>query len=141
MTQGKLFDIDPNEDSWKVVNFSADGSNAQEERLRLENKYWRITEITDKFNRQSVSYQLSKKDRLHRWLKYKEGFSSELVRILFKDFGLKVGDNVLDPFMGLGTTGISCKKMNRNFIGIEIDEKYFKIADDRINSPEFRGER
>ena len=95
MTQGKLFDIGPNEDSWKVVNFSADGSNPQEERLRLENKYWRITEITDKFNRQSVSYQLSKKDRLHRWLKYKEGFSSELVRILFKDFGLKVGDPVM----------------------------------------------
>ena len=104
MTQGKLFDIDINEASWKVVEFSAGATNAQTERLNLENKYWGITEITDKFNRQSVSYQLSKKDRLHRWLKFKEGFSSERVRILFKDFGLNAGDNVLDPFMGSGST-------------------------------------
>lgn len=39
---------------------------------------------------------------------------------------------ILDPFMGSGTTGIACKKMNRDFIGIEIDEKYFQIAKERI---------
>lgn len=42
------------------------------------------------------------------------------------------GDVVLDPFMGSGTTGIACKQLNRNFIGIEIDEKYFEIAKQRI---------
>jgi len=41
-------------------------------------------------------------------------------------------DIVLDPFMGSGTTGIACKKLNRNFIGIELDEKYFGIAKERI---------
>ena len=41
-------------------------------------------------------------------------------------------DVVLDPFMGSGTTGIACKQLNRNFIGIELDEKYFNIAKDRI---------
>ena len=40
---------------------------------------------------------------------------------------------VLDPFMGSGTTGVACKNLNRNFIGIEKDNKYFKIASDRIN--------
>ena len=40
---------------------------------------------------------------------------------------------VFDPFMGSGTTGVACKKLNRNFIGIELDENYFKIAEDRIN--------
>lgn len=120
MNQGKLFDIDPNETSWKVVNFSANATNAQDERLKLESKYWGITEITDKFNRQSVSYQLSKNDRLHRWLKYKEGFSSELVRILFKDFGLKVGDNVLDPFMGSGTTALVAQMEGLNSVGFDI---------------------
>lgn len=39
---------------------------------------------------------------------------------------------ILDPFMGLGTTGISCKKLDRNFIGIELDKDYFKIATDKI---------
>jgi len=44
------------------------------------------------------------------------------------------GDTVLDPFMGSGTTGVACKKLNRNFIGIELDEDYFKIAEKRIDA-------
>jgi site-specific DNA-methyltransferase (adenine-specific) len=44
-----------------------------------------------------------------------------------------VGDTVCDPFMGSGTTGIACKRLNRNFIGIELDREYFKIAEKRIN--------
>lgn len=42
------------------------------------------------------------------------------------------GDTVLDPFMGSGTTGKMAKQLNRNFIGIELDEEYFKIAQQRI---------
>ena len=42
------------------------------------------------------------------------------------------GDTVCDPFMGSGTTGIVCKKLNRNFIGIELDKEYFEIAKKRI---------
>ena len=42
------------------------------------------------------------------------------------------GDTVLDFTMGSGTTGVACKNTNRNFIGIELDDKYFKIAKDRI---------
>lgn len=40
---------------------------------------------------------------------------------------------ILDPFMGSGTTGVACKKYNKDFIGIEMDEKYFNIAKSRIN--------
>lgn len=43
------------------------------------------------------------------------------------------GDTVFDPFMGSGTTGVACINTNRNFIGIELDEGYFKIAEKRIN--------
>ena len=42
------------------------------------------------------------------------------------------GDTVLDFTMGSGTTGVACVKTGRNFIGIEIDEGYFKIAEKRI---------
>lgn len=42
------------------------------------------------------------------------------------------GDVVLDPFMGSGTTGVACKHLNRNFIGIELDKKYFEMAKNRI---------
>ena len=40
---------------------------------------------------------------------------------------------VLDPFMGSGTTGVACKELGRNFIGIEIDKGYFDIAKKRID--------
>ena len=42
-------------------------------------------------------------------------------------------DIVLDFTMGSGSTGVACNKLNRNFIGIELEKKYFKIAQERIN--------
>ena len=42
-------------------------------------------------------------------------------------------ETVLDFTMGSGTTGVACKNLNRNFIGIELDESYFNIAKERIN--------
>lgn len=49
------------------------------------------------------------------------------------------GDIVLDPFMGSCTTGVACKLLKRNFIGIELDEKYFKIAKERIEQTKQKG--
>ena len=43
-----------------------------------------------------------------------------------------LGDTVLDCFMGSGTTGVACKNLSRNFIGIELDETYYQIATKRI---------
>lgn len=43
------------------------------------------------------------------------------------------GDLVLDNCMGSGSTGVACVNTNRNFIGIELDESYFKIAQERIS--------
>jgi len=45
----------------------------------------------------------------------------------------KEDDVILDPTMGSGSTGIACKNMNRRFIGIELDEEIFKVAEERIN--------
>lgn len=41
---------------------------------------------------------------------------------------------ILDPFMGIGSTGVACLNTNRNFIGIELDNTYFDIAKDRIEN-------
>lgn len=43
------------------------------------------------------------------------------------------GDLVLDNCMGSGSTGVACKNINRDFIGIELNEEYYKIACERIN--------
>ena len=57
----------------------------------------------------------------------------KLMEILIKNSSDEK-DIVLDPFLGSGTTGVACVNTNRNFIGIELDEKYFNIAKERINS-------
>lgn len=48
-------------------------------------------------------------------------------------------ETVLDFTMGSGSTGVACKNLNRNFIGIELDEEYFKIAQARIKNHPIKG--
>ncbi len=50
----------------------------------------------------------------------------------YVSIGSNQGDTILDPFMGSGTTGVACVKLDRKFIGIEIEPKYFDIACKRI---------
>jgi modification methylase len=57
----------------------------------------------------------------------------KLVRHLI---GLTEAAEVLDPFMGSGTTGAAARSLGRGFVGIERDEGYFGIAEERLNSPE-----
>jgi DNA modification methylase len=56
-----------------------------------------------------------------------ESFCDEIIKEFTQD-----GDTVLDPFMGLATTGLSCRKYNRDFVGIEIHQPYYEIAQQRL---------
>jgi DNA modification methylase len=47
---------------------------------------------------------------------------------------------ILDPFMGVASTGVACAKMGRSFIGIELDEDYFNIACKRIEDAYKQGD-
>lgn len=83
------------------------------------------------FNRQDLSYQRPKfvcsvDKGLHPTQKSLK-LMQELILIHSNE-----GDVVLDCFMGSGTTGAAAKNLNRDFIGIEKDEGYFKIAQERI---------
>jgi site-specific DNA-methyltransferase (adenine-specific) len=90
------------------------------------------------FNRQSSNYESSVLmypsesggafERFHPTQKNLE-MTKYLIKILTNE-----GDTVLDPFMGSGTTGVACKELGRNFIGIEKEKKYFDIAKNRIDS-------
>lgn len=59
----------------------------------------------------------------------------ELMRYLIRTYSNK-NDTILDNTMGSGTTGVACVLENRKFIGIENDEKYFKVAQNRIENTE-----
>jgi len=57
------------------------------------------------------------------------------VEVMRRIIGILPEDyTIVDPFMGSGTTGVACKSLNRDFIGIEMDKEYAQIARDRINS-------
>jgi len=84
-----------------------------------------------------------KKARMYDWLNIQQvkNVSTEKtehpaqmpISVMEKIVGLLPSDSVvIDPFMGSGTTGVACKNLNVDFIGIELDDKYFEIAKERI---------
>ena len=60
-----------------------------------------------------------------------------LMEYLIKTYTNK-GETVLDFTMGSGSTGVACVNTKRNFIGIELDNKYFEIAEDRIKEANYK---
>ncbi len=102
------------------TSFSHGGVCPEVARLALEERYGHLLEETDRFNRQLVSFQANKAAALHSWIKYREGFSADLVELLIEDFGIVPGDIILDPFAGSCTTLLVAKLMGIDAIGIEL---------------------
>lgn len=100
--------------------YSSDGFTPVDARVDLELKYSDLLITTAEFNRKLVSYQGNKKIRFHSWLKYKEGFSAELVDILLDKFGIMSGQTILDPFAGSGTTLLVAQTRGVNALGIDV---------------------
>ena len=99
--------------------------------ILIDSQNKKVIEYQDKGTRyplQIVKFQRDfLKSKLHPTQK-----PIELMEYLIKTYTHE-NDIVLDFTMGSGTTGVACKNLNRNFIGIELDKEYFNIAKSRIN--------
>lgn len=77
---------------------------------------------------------------IQKFIRDKGGFHPTQKPVKMMEYFIKTytneGDVVLDNCMGSGSTGVACKNLNRRFIGIELDKKYFDIAEKRINGEE-----
>jgi len=89
------------------------------ERQLLHNRLADKLETAYNFNRKVVSFQANKDEPIYRWFKYKEGFSSALVKYFLTEFGDKPG-KLLDPFAGAGTTLFAGQELGWKSYGVEI---------------------
>jgi len=71
--------------------------------------------------------QIRGKDKLHPTQKPLE-YVTGLIELSSNE-----GDIILDPYIGSGTTAVACKNINRNYIGFELEEKYIKVIEERLN--------
>src|SRR5258706_12132225 len=100
--------------------YVSDGATLCENRVNLELQYADLIQTTTEFNRKLVSYQANKNAGFHNWLRYKEGFSAELVEMLLGKFGVSAGQRVLDPFAGSATTLLVAQSRGINATGFDI---------------------
>lgn len=120
MVQLPLFPSGPNENMFSPQSFSHGALCKEDARVELEVRYRPYLEETYEFNRRLVSFQANKTERLHRWMKYREGFSATLVEMLITKMGIEPGGTILDPFAGSCTTLLVAKMMGINSVGIEL---------------------
>jgi DNA modification methylase len=89
------------------------------ERRKLYDRFASRLETAFNLNRQLVSFQANKEEPIYRWFKYKEGFSSGLVRHFLTKYSAKPG-RLLDPFAGVGTTLFAGQALGWESYGIEV---------------------
>ena len=120
MKQLQLFEQQDDNSGVTRSSFSHNNICAEDARSALEQRYESLLDIDQRFNRKVVSYQANKGEIVHGWIRYKEGFSAQLVNELIREFDVKQGDTVLDPFAGSATTLLVAKTRGINAVGIEL---------------------
>jgi DNA modification methylase len=89
------------------------------ERQKLHDKLSDKLEIAYNLSRKVVSFQANKEEPIYRWFKYKEGFSSALVKYFLSEYSTKSG-KILDPFAGVGTALFAGQELGWESYGIEL---------------------
>lgn len=89
------------------------------EREKLYKRLVDKLETANNLSRKVVSFQANKDRPVYRWFKYKEGFSSSLVKYFLNEYSPKPG-KILDPFAGIGTTLFAAQEIGWKSFGIEL---------------------
>jgi len=89
------------------------------ERQKLYERFSSKLEIANHLSRKVVSFQANKTEPVYRWFKYKEGFSSSLVKYFLEEYSNKPG-KLLDPFAGAGTSLFAAQELGWKAYGIEL---------------------
>lgn len=108
-------------------------SNMYEYLILLKPKGVKGVDVTSDFYRNVIvkpANSNTKYKKIHRAVMNKD-FCDEVIREFTRE-----GDIVLDPFLGLATTAISCVEQNRHYIGFELSEQYFEVACERLDEAE-----
>ena len=113
-------------------------------RLELHEKYAEEIQVNPALDRSLVSFQANKHEPFYGWFKYKEGFSSALVKYCLATLAEKPGI-LLDPFAGAGAALFASRELGWNAIGIEILPVGFfametRLAAERVKSDRFAEE-
>lgn len=130
ITQVKRGELDSFRMKIKGLHALPYGGQAGGRLTQIENNGFTIIKIHGKAIRKDVieSTVETIKGNFHPAV-YPEFVVQEIIKLLSKD-----GDIVLDPFMGSGTTAVVAKRLQRNYIGIEIFEEYIKLAEERLKT-------
>lgn len=94
--------------------------NAEKEIAKLEKSYSKKLEVDQNLTRRLVSFQANKREPGYRWYKFKEGFSTELIKYYFNNLNIKRNAKILDPFAGSGATLFTASKLGFDSTGIEL---------------------
>ena len=78
--------------------------------------------------RDLVTFIPNKREPIHNWYYFKEGFSKELVDYFIKNYGIESTSRVLDPFCGVGTTLLTCKQNGIKSIGIDVNPLFAFVS-------------
>jgi len=121
MGQLSLFpDIKEKQTDLAYESFSHDRVCPESARTMIERRYNHLLKETDEFSRRTVSFQANKTNVLHSWMKYREGFSADLVETLIRKFRIGPGATILDPFAGSCTTLLVAMMSGIAAVGVEL---------------------